>query len=257
MATMTRQPKNTMWPTRPCVESEYLEYMRRIQDRILGVVFKHDLGVTDILIEWIFDCTLEHKCVNPRTFHLATYITYKYPHEVKLSQLQKLACAAIMLSHKHSECYAPDAHDMRNLTKNTYTALDIAKFEREVFGALDYSLEIALVMDFVDLRKIDNGDALAALEYMASLVCLDINVVKLYKQEDIANVLLHIALTATRCICDDPVFDLKSDCYQAVLNCLVSPTLPKTAAAIKNQYGLPKHQRISQRLSFSPAALVD
>lgn len=236
-------------------DSTYLSHLKNTQKKALGKKLNESNHVCDMLFEWMSQCMDKYHVKLNRAFQLAITIVNQCPLKLGRSKYQALACIAMSLAFKHGEYHPPTYNDWAWFAANAYTIRELVEFETKVLQSLSYSLEIGLISDFVELERIKDCDTSMLLRFLGDIICINGDISSQFSQHDIANVLIHIAKSATKTKCESPTFDINSDCYQIVLERLLNPKLEKTVNHIKKIYSDEKHLRISERLKYNPIIL--
>lgn len=238
-------------------DSTYLIHLKNIQKKVLNKKFKEENAICDMLFHWMSQCMVKFRTKNSRSFQLAITIVNQCPLDLEKHKYQALAVIAISLAYKHGEYMPPSYGDWSWMTDGAYTIRELIEFEAEVLQSLSYSLEIGLLSDFIELERIQDCDTSMLLRFLGDIICVNSDISSRFTQHDIANVLIHIARSATKTKCESPTFDIDSECYQIVMDRLLNPNMEKTVEHIKEIYSDGKHFCISKRLKYNPIVLED
>lgn len=94
-----------------------------------------------VLVDWLIEIHLKFK-LRAETLYITINIIDRYLslYEVEKSKFQLLGVAAMLISSKYEEIYAPEVRDFEYITDKTYSKAKIMKMELDILVALDFDL---------------------------------------------------------------------------------------------------------------------
>ena len=104
-----------------------------------------------VLIDWLVDVHNKFK-LWPETLFLTVNIIDRFLEKVEISRkkLQLVGVAAMFISSKYEEIYAPEVKDFAYVTDSAYTKHEILRMEGKILQNLDFNVTTTSPLRFLD-----------------------------------------------------------------------------------------------------------
>jgi len=128
-------------------------YMRKQQDL--------DARMRSILVDWLMEVALEYKMVD-ETVYLAVNFMDRFLSQMAVlrGKLQLVGTAAMLISSKFEEIYAPEVSEFVYITDDTYTRQQVLKMESLMIKTLGFDFCAVTPLDYLNrfIRALQTTD---------------------------------------------------------------------------------------------------
>jgi len=158
-------------------------------------------NVRAIIIDWVMNVHMKYK-LWPETLFITINLIDRYfsiQTEIKKSDVQLVAVAALVIATKYEEIYPPTVKDFIYVSSNAYTRPQILLMEKEILFGLQFQISETSPYRFLErYSKIAQTDSVLfyLAQYLLELALLDSKMAQ-YPSSLQASAALYVALRTT------------------------------------------------------------
>lgn len=177
-------------------------YYRRIEPLCVApsdyMVHQTDISerMRSILVDWLIEVHLKFKLM-PETLYLTISCIDRFLAKKKVARrhLQLVGVAAMLISSKYEEIWAPELRDFVYICDKAYTRVEILRMEKDILNTLTFQLTVPTHYLFLQrFLKISTPDKNVAMlsQYLLELTLVDYSMVK-FSSSQIAASAVYLA----------------------------------------------------------------